>query len=335
MTDLKINTYPLHIGDWHSGTSRMSLAERGAYITLCNQYYLDQGNGWTETECMRLCGAMSREEQKAVKTVLASKFEQIANGYRHAGMDDRIADIVAASERNQERARRAANARHHGKPKQSSTDATSNAQSNDLARLEECDPKAKSQKPKGESISNDTLSPDAGVSAAAAPKEGERFADFFNAYPRKDGMLDAEDAWSAAVADGAKPADIIAGMHRQIRRWTEDGTLTREKGRFLPSAVSWLTGRRWLDPIDTAVAGNPTSPTWPGPEAIADAVAIELRERGLREDDAANFCRSYLHPAGWSAPSTIIARTNFAAEKLRGINRLKSYTIRVEEARAA
>jgi hypothetical protein len=124
-------------------------------------------------------------------------------------------------------------------------------------------------------------------------------------------------------------------MHRQIRRWTEDGTLTREKGRFLPSAVSWLTGRRWLDPIDTAVAGNPTAPTWPGPEAIADAVAIELRERGLREDDADNFCRSYLHPAGWSAPSTIIARTNFAAEKLRGISRLKSYQIRVEEARAA
>jgi uncharacterized protein YdaU (DUF1376 family) len=177
----------------------------------------------------------------------------------------------------------------------------------------------------------------AGESAAAAPPEKAKigFAAFFNDFPRKDTIFDAEAVWDQLVADGIDPADIIAGMHRQIRKWTDDGTLTRERGRFLPSAVSWLQGRRWLDPIETAPAETQAAPTWPGPDAIAEAVAIELRERGLREDDAANFCRSYLHPAGWSAPSTIIARTNFAAEKLRGINRLKSYQIRVEEARAA
>lgn len=168
----------------------------------------------------------------------------------------------------------------------------------------------------------------------ASPKKGERFADFFNAYPRKDTMFEAETVWDQLVAEGEDPASIIAGMERSIQHWQADGTLTRERGRFVPTAVSWLQGRRWLDPIEVPSPAA-SAPTWPGPAAIAEAVSIELRERGLREDEVDGFRRSYLDQAGWSAPSTIIARTNFAAEKLRGIGRLKTYTIRVEEARAA
>ncbi|MFT4076867.1 MAG: YdaU family protein [Asticcacaulis sp.] len=189
MSDLKINSYPMHIGDWHSGTSRMSLAEAGAYIRLCNQYYLDQGDGWTVNECLRLCAAMSRDEQKAVKNVLASKFEAVDGGYRHDGMDKRIAEIQAASERNQERARRAANARHHGK--QSSEDAASSAASNapstQQAVLEECDPKAKSQKP-------DNKIDDDGASASDWPDLDKVLSDL----QASAGMTPAE--WQAHTA---------------------------------------------------------------------------------------------------------------------------------------
>ncbi|GGZ21840.1 YdaU family protein [Asticcacaulis endophyticus] len=148
MSDLKINTYPMHIGDWHSGTSRMSLAERGAYITLCHQYYLDQGEGWTVTECLRICAAMAKDEQKAVKSVLASKFIQADGGYRHDGMDKRIGEIKTASERNQDRARIAAEKRWGSNAQAPIEDAISNATSMPEALLEECHPKTKSQKPK-------------------------------------------------------------------------------------------------------------------------------------------------------------------------------------------
>jgi uncharacterized protein YdaU (DUF1376 family) len=307
MTDLKINTYPMHIGDWHSGTSRMSLAERGAYITLCNQYYLDQGDGWTTAECVRLCGAISREEQKAVKTVLASKFEQTSEGYSHVGMDRRIADIQAASERNQERARRAANARHQGRGKHVSEHATSNATSTPEAVLEDCDPKAKSQKPKGESISNETLSPE-------RASDFSQFDDFRRLYPIGRGADAAERAWEAALDAGHDPAAIISGLHAAKSHWQREQT----PSRYIPLASNWLS----LDKPGWLTHGaSPTKPLpkWPGPQALREAVADECGEE---------FAVSYLDPATWQKePERIIAATQYAAEKLRTVTRLKTYKI--------
>jgi uncharacterized protein YdaU (DUF1376 family) len=139
---VKVNSYPKHIGDWRSGTAHMSLAEEGAYTRLVDQYYLDQGHGWTLEHCLRICRAITREEQKAVRAVLEDKFEKRADGYGHAGMDARIEGIAAASEKYQKRARIAAQARHN----RAKSDATSNASSTDKDQLGDCQPVASSQK---------------------------------------------------------------------------------------------------------------------------------------------------------------------------------------------
>ncbi|ESQ82051.1 hypothetical protein AEAC466_19220 [Asticcacaulis sp. AC466] len=125
---MKIHAYPLHIGDWRSGTVRMSLAEEGAYLRLCNQYYLDGGIGWTEAECLRICGAVTRTEKATVRAVLAAKFGVTETGYIHGGINGRVARIEMASNRNQAKARRAAGLRWNTASDTSESDAPSIAE---------------------------------------------------------------------------------------------------------------------------------------------------------------------------------------------------------------
>lgn len=312
MTDLKINTYPMHIGDWHSGTSRMSCCEAGVYIRLCNQYYLDQGEGWTVNECLRICAAMAKDEQKAVKTVLASKFEHVDGGYRHAGMDKRISEIVAASERNQERARIAAEKRW-AREKQSSPDATSNAHGMPEAVLEECHPKAKSQKPiVGSRVSNETLSPSA-----------SDFEKFKSAYPPGRGAAAAEKAWNEVVDQGADPYDILTGVANSVAFWNAEGV----KGRFIPEAKNYLANRTWL--THAAVTETPkvvpdVSITWDGPDEVLQAVSAEAGD---------TFARSYLLlSARYDASrDAILTKTETAADKLRRLNRLRDLGYLIEK----
>ncbi len=127
MSDLKIHTYPMNIGDWRSGTRKLSLTEKGAYKELCDQYYQDNGVDWDETECFRICSALTPEEQIAVQNVLAKKFHKTGNGYTHTGMETRIAAITKTSERFHERAKKAANAMHKAKSGDASSTATSSA----------------------------------------------------------------------------------------------------------------------------------------------------------------------------------------------------------------
>jgi hypothetical protein len=71
----------------------------------------------------------------------------------------------------------------------------------------------------------------------------EKFADFWTAYPRKDSKADALKAFMKLKADDDLFASIIAGLERakESEQWTKDG------GKFIPYAATWLNKRRWED----------------------------------------------------------------------------------------
>ena len=74
-----------------------------------------------------------------------------------------------------------------------------------------------------------------------AADAADGFAEFWLGYPRKDNRKDAEKAWKALPASvrGAVMADVP--QRRRSEAWTKDG------GKFIPYAATYLRGRRWED----------------------------------------------------------------------------------------
>ena len=79
----------------------------------------------------------------------------------------------------------------------------------------------------------------------AVPAE-DRFAEFWQAYPRKVAKPAAEKAWRKVAAEADA---IMAGLRRQAgcEQWAKDG------GQFIPHPATWLNGRRWEDAPAAAV----------------------------------------------------------------------------------
>lgn len=79
-----------------------------------------------------------------------------------------------------------------------------------------------------------------------------RFADFWVLYPRKEAKAKASSAWKSAKAD--KDFDRIAAALARLKtseQWTKDG------GKFIPHASTWINQRRWEDePTQVAEASN-------------------------------------------------------------------------------
>jgi hypothetical protein len=71
----------------------------------------------------------------------------------------------------------------------------------------------------------------------------ERFGEFWTGYPRKDSKADAMKAFVKLKADDELFASIIAGLERakESEQWTKDD------GKFIPYAATWLNKRRWED----------------------------------------------------------------------------------------
>jgi hypothetical protein len=75
----------------------------------------------------------------------------------------------------------------------------------------------------------------------------EKFGEFWSEFPRKDSKADALKAFvKLKVGDELFPL-ILAGLERakESEQWTKDG------GKFIPYAATWLNKRRWEDEEST------------------------------------------------------------------------------------
>lgn len=152
-----------------------------------------------------------------------------------------------------------------------------------------------------------------GTLTATVPDE--RWVRFACAYPNKDGITAAERDWRAAVTGGADPAAIQAGLDRWLAKWKRDKT----EARWIPKPINWLRDRKWLDPIDGAA--STVRRQWFGPAELRARVVAEIGA------DGEAFAKSYLDPAGWEAPSTVVARTGLARDKLMRLRALDGLTV--------
>ena len=73
--------------------------------------------------------------------------------------------------------------------------------------------------------------------------EDKAFESFWEAYPRKSGDIKgAFQAWLKALADGAKPSEILDALKWQADEWRHEG-----EAQYIPSPEKWLTNKRWKE----------------------------------------------------------------------------------------
>ena len=83
------------------------------------------------------------------------------------------------------------------------------------------------------------------------PMEG--FEQFWKLYPKKKGRKDAAKAWAKLKPNNELRQTLITalGKHCVSEDWTKDG------GRYVLNAATWLNGERWSDVLK--LAGNQAS----------------------------------------------------------------------------
>jgi hypothetical protein len=82
------------------------------------------------------------------------------------------------------------------------------------------------------------------------------FAEFWNAYPRKEKRADAHKAWKKINPNRELVDAILRAIDVQRRsdKWTSDG------GKYIPHPTTWLNGRRWEDEVAVEVVQKSSVP---------------------------------------------------------------------------
>ncbi len=108
-----VNFYPHHIGDYMTATSHLSWLEDCAYRRLLDTYYVrEQCLPADVAQVCRLVRAVSKDERKAVETVLNEFFKLGAKGWEHGRCEREIEKARVSAERAR------VNGKRGGRPKQ-------------------------------------------------------------------------------------------------------------------------------------------------------------------------------------------------------------------------
>lgn len=102
-----MNFYPHHIGDYLTATAHLSWMEDCAYRRLLDLYYSrEQAIPGDVVQAARLCRATTKDERKAVETVLAEFFTLTERGWTHARCEEEIVKAAEAAERARQNGKR-------------------------------------------------------------------------------------------------------------------------------------------------------------------------------------------------------------------------------------
>ena len=100
------------------------------------------------------------------------------------------------------------------------------------------------QESTGKESTDTPLNPPAGEGAQQADLQERRFAEFWKAYPKKQGKGAAEKAWKKIRPDTALHTAIMESVkaHAQYNtQWLKDN------GQYIPNPATWLNQKRWED----------------------------------------------------------------------------------------
>jgi uncharacterized protein YdaU (DUF1376 family) len=316
----------------------LTLEERGVYNTLLDLMYStwkpvrdnDRDDrafvvGWMGCAAQKVNPIVERlvDKGRVIRIKIEGKIYLSDEAFEKERLQVKGAKVPKKSPQTQEKSGDVETKSEEVEPKSPLPD-TGNQENQDVTDLE----KRREEKNIRENISKDKFS----LSEESDLGKQKTFEDFRRPYLKFDGLNAARKEWDAAIAGGVNPQDIIDGLTRWNAEWERrigDPNINF-RPEHIPNAGKWLGGKGWLDP--TPLDGGThtvAARSWPGPSAIREAVVREAGE---------DFAKSYLDPAEWDASTgaeAIIAANGYAADKLRTILRLKTYTIRKRTEEAA
>ena len=259
----------MYWGDYARDTGHLNALGHGAYLMLIKHYWSIGGAlPDDDDELWRVACCDSKKEWLRLRPKIVRLFIQDGGKLRHKRVEMELLKACAITNAKAEAGKRGAEVRwqNHG---------TRIADASNSHR--QTDTPSQSPLPKEEySPHNPPL--DAAPQAAPTalngakhdlpkrtryvPGEAPAFDEFWRRYPRKiEGPVTAKKAWDKAIASGAEPNAIIGG----VARYRFD---TREDGRYLPHATTWLNQERWTTQADTLplapVGPRKTTPTYGG-----------------------------------------------------------------------
>lgn len=272
-----MNYFEFYPGDYLRDTTRLTLAEHGAYLRLLMAYYSDEQPLPAENDALfRIVSAQNTAEKQAVLKVADLFFPVTRDGVRRNGRADE--EIAKASNRMESKSERKSTEAERQKryrdrradmftalarvgivPKynismdeltslvtqnvtqQTVTNVTPSHPSHTATRPQTPDP----NKQQDQDLLGETSQP---------PKRN-RFEEFWAAYPVKKGKAAAEAKWKARKLDAIADR-IIADVKLRAtsdRQWLEG---------FIPHGSTYVNGKGWEDAIE---GGRPA--TTPGQPA--------------------------------------------------------------------
>lgn len=243
--------YPHYIRDFKAKTGHLSLAERGAYRALIDEYWENQGPLCAdERKLCRMIGAFPDEWEEVREAVLAY-FEVIDGKLVHARIDEEIEKAVSTHQAKKDRIAKARAAKEKKKPDagspvdspvNSSVDSPDyNTVDRDLTGLNTGTP---TPSPTPTPVTNVTLEPN-----SQSPPDDvvdhwpEKIWDKVYPHPANRGSRKKTLAALAKIPKGQRPK-LLDGI-KNYRAYLEIATWQR------PQMLStWLNAESWKTPID-------------------------------------------------------------------------------------
>jgi len=233
-----LNFYKRYPADYQRKTARLTLAQHGAYTLLLDELYA------TETplpadlnELYRICRAMSKPEQEAVRTVAEQFFPIGEDGLRH---NRRAAKEIVEAGPAMKAARE--NGGKGGRPKKPKENPVGfrneNPDGNPLGFENGTQDEPNSKPPQNSELREEKENP------PNPPVGGcPGFAEFWGYWPknrRKGGRGVCEQHWRKQRLEAQAEA-ILAHVKAMAR--SEDWT--KENGQYVPAPIVYLRAKKW------------------------------------------------------------------------------------------
>jgi uncharacterized protein YdaU (DUF1376 family) len=216
---------PFYVGDYLADTSHLTTAEHGAYILLICHYWRNGGLP-AKDEQRRRISKMTVEEWAASRDTIAEFFDA---DWKHKRIEFELTEAARLS------AAGKAGGKASGEARRTTVERPLNDQGNDSPT-------------KREALQSQSQSKKEDIRAVAnATRPADRFVEFWETYPKRDGANPKEPArrrFAALVKSGVDPGAIIAGAGRyaaDMRARAQDRT------PYVAQALTWLNQQRWGD----------------------------------------------------------------------------------------
>lgn len=141
----------------------------------------------------------------------------------------------------------------------------------DAGAREDAADKKKKEKETENETENECYSP------CSQPDRGDAFTAFWEAYPRKTGRREAQEAWKRLRPGPRAVETIMEGLSN----WKRTQSWQREGGRYVPAAGKWLSDRRWeWCPSEKTYSACPSGALG---QAEMEAIRRVLEDKSLAE----------------------------------------------------